>query len=87
MRACTCAWSAQKTVRPKRRRVDRRFGRVDRTDYFNVLLMRVPDGRKFLELSPWVAIFPGVAIVITVLALHSTAADTRFTGYRARCAL
>lgn len=27
-------------------------------------------GRKFLELSPWVAIFPGVAIVITVLAFN-----------------
>ena len=27
-------------------------------------------GRKFLELSPWIAIFPGVAIMITVLAFN-----------------
>ena len=27
-------------------------------------------GRKFLELSPWVAIFPGLAIMITVLAFN-----------------
>ncbi|MBA2519927.1 MAG: ABC transporter permease [Chloroflexia bacterium] len=27
-------------------------------------------GRKFLELSPWVAIFPGVAIMLTVLAFN-----------------
>jgi peptide/nickel transport system permease protein len=27
-------------------------------------------GRKFLELSPWVAIFPGLAIVVTVLAFN-----------------
>ncbi|MDQ3694637.1 MAG: ABC transporter permease [Chloroflexota bacterium] len=27
-------------------------------------------GRRFLELSPWVAIFPGVAIMLTVLAFN-----------------
>jgi peptide/nickel transport system permease protein len=27
-------------------------------------------GRKFLELSPWIAIFPGLAIMITVLAFN-----------------
>jgi peptide/nickel transport system permease protein len=28
------------------------------------------DARKFMELAPWMAVFPGLALVIAVLALN-----------------